>query len=37
VRDRGRYATGWTNPRIDYHFVSAAVVVVLALVYAGHT
>jgi thiosulfate dehydrogenase [quinone] large subunit len=30
-------ATGSTNPLTDYHFVYAAVLLVLALTYAGHT
>jgi thiosulfate dehydrogenase [quinone] large subunit len=30
-------ASGSTNPLIDYHFIYAAVLVVLALTYAGHT
>jgi thiosulfate dehydrogenase [quinone] large subunit len=29
--------TGSSNPLTDYHFVYAAVVIVLALAYAGHT
>ena len=30
-------ATGSTNPVTDYHFIYAAVVIVLAATYAGHT